>query len=772
MLTRSATSEPLAQYDHERISPSSSDDKCTNHLRPLPFPVISRTSSRGSSASYCSTTALNPVREPRKQRQSIVQKLLSRWRHCRGKDVDLDAQHLGQPSDKEGGTNAPRLRAWHGWRLIVFDSWLNLLILLIPIAGMLKLTLENSETLVFAACLLAMIPLVKLHDLATGVLSRRIGGNKTGLLNSSMSNMIEMVVAIIALRKCELRVVQSSLIGAMLSKLRTYEHTEEHVFECTGGSSFAAVLILGMCFFAGGMRFSEQGFDTTATQIHSSLLSISVGAVLLPAAFHFSLTYNTEDSAEEAGTTLQDQKEDILRMSHGVAIVLLFIYASYLLFQLWSHTHLYKDSTQPSNKLPVAESVRTVTSRVRKKSNTIREQLINSHPLQRVRTGSERSFQTLRTFTYPKLSLTAKSTEKIETLEEAPETSLDEDEAHGTVRIGPYMQTAEVCAGRRAMLMSPFSAASQVTLANPISQPAESTVRLVSEKERFVIRRESSCSDSDSRSRSRSRTRTSCSGSGEDSTLEPEEDQHWRHREERGRSRTPVSEVLSAYYQDRGTVIDHQGQWTTRGMVDVDVAEPPGPSGYQEGRDASMQSVHSRSTSPQPEQEMSWTLIILLLLSVAALVAVNAEWLVDTMDNLSPTISKEWIGLILLPTVSSIAECVTAINVSVKDQLTLSISVAVGSTIQTALFVIPSMVVLGWILDKPLALLFDPFESVVLYISVQTMGYVVADGKSNWLEGVILVCLYVVIAVTFWFYPGSNFSSNLAVCTESPPIAL
>ena len=92
------------------------------------------------------------------------------------------------------------------------------------------------------------------------------------------------------------------------------------------------------------------------------------------------------------------------------------------------------------------------------------------------------------------------------------------------------------------------------------------------------------------------------------------------------------------------------------------------------------------------------------------------------------------------------------------------------------------MSLLGWVLDKPLALLFDPFESVVLYISglfsltleildrindispiVHTMGYVVADGRSNWLEGVILVCLYVIIAVTFWFYPGTYppFSSFL-----------
>jgi len=61
-------------------------------------------------------------------------------------------------------------------------------------------------------------------------------------------------------------------------------------------------------------------------------------------------------------------------------------------------------------------------------------------------------------------------------------------------------------------------------------------------------------------------------------------------------------------------------------------------------------------------------------------------------------------------------------------------------------------------------MLFDPFESVVLYVSVHTMNYVVADGKSNWMEGLILICLYFIIAITFWFYPGSNLPSSLATC--------
>jgi Ca2+:H+ antiporter len=59
------------------------------------------------------------------------------------------------------------------------------------------------------------------------------------------------------------------------------------------------------------------------------------------------------------------------------------------------------------------------------------------------------------------------------------------------------------------------------------------------------------------------------------------------------------------------------------------------------------------------------------------------------------------------------------------------------------LFVIPFTVVLGWIIGRPLTMLFDPFESIVLFLAVLTVNYVVQDGKSNWLEGMILICLCV-----------------------------
>jgi Ca2+:H+ antiporter len=95
-------------------------------------------------------------------------------------------------------------------------------------------------------------------------------------------------------------------------------------------------------------------------------------------------------------------------------------------------------------------------------------------------------------------------------------------------------------------------------------------------------------------------------------------------------------------------------------------------------------------------------------------------------------LSKEFIGLILLPIVGNAAEHWTAVSVSVKDRLNLSISVAVGSSIQIALFVVPFIVTLGWILHRPMTLFFDPFESAALFVSVLTVNYAIQDGKSNW----------------------------------------
>lgn len=126
---------------------------------------------------------------------------------------------------------------------------------------------------------------------------------------------------------------------------------------------------------------------------------------------------------------------------------------------------------------------------------------------------------------------------------------------------------------------------------------------------------------------------------------------------------------------------------------------------------------------------------VLILVTVA--VSICADYLVDSIDSIveSAHISKTFVGLILLPIVGNAAEHVTAIVVAVKDKMDLAMGVAIGSSMQIALFVTPFLVILGWIMDKPMTLHFETFETVVFFLSVLVVSYVVQDGKSNYLEG-------------------------------------
>lgn len=90
-----------------------------------------------------------------------------------------------------------------------------------------------------------------------------------------------------------------------------------------------------MCFFAGGVKYAEQTVKSTAAQLNSSLLLIAVIAVLIPSAFHFSIT--TTPTGEGLSLTNAEEGNDLLAMSHGVAILLLLLYIGYLLFQMWTH---------------------------------------------------------------------------------------------------------------------------------------------------------------------------------------------------------------------------------------------------------------------------------------------------------------------------------------------------------------------------------------------------------------------------------------------------
>ncbi len=145
------------------------------------------------------------------------------------------------------------------------------------------------------------------------------------------------------------------------------------------------------------------------------------------------------------------------------------------------------------------------------------------------------------------------------------------------------------------------------------------------------------------------------------------------------------------------------------------------------------------------------------LVLVTVLVAICAEYLVDSIPALveSAHISKTFVGLILIPIVGNAAEHVTAVVVAYKGKMDLAINVAIGSSMQIALFVTPFLVILGWILNVHMTLHFQGFETMVFFISVLIVNYLIQDGKSNYLEGAMCIGIYAIIALSFYIYPDS-----------------
>ena len=160
-------------------------------------------------------------------------------------------------------------------------------------------------------------------------------------------------------------------------------------------------------------------------------------------------------------------------------------------------------------------------------------------------------------------------------------------------------------------------------------------------------------------------------------------------------------------------------------------------------------------TTKADEPHMPVTAAISVLVAATILVSVCADYLVGSIDDIveSSGLSKTFIGLIIIPIVGNAAEHVTAIVVAMKDKMDLAIGVAVGSSLQIALFVTPFMVLVGWIIDVPMSLYFSTFETAVLFVSVFISNLVILDGELNWLEGAMLLSTYLIVALAFFYFP-------------------
>ena len=149
-----------------------------------------------------------------------------------------------------------------------------------------------------------------------------------------------------------------------------------------------------------------------------------------------------------------------------------------------------------------------------------------------------------------------------------------------------------------------------------------------------------------------------------------------------------------------------------------------------------------------------WLWVGVLLASTVA-VAFESEIFVGVVEEATKGLGLTplFTGVILLPLVGGAAEYVTAVSVALKNNMDLSVSVAMGSSLLVALFMAPLLVLVGQAIGQPMDLDFNPFEVVAVAVAVTVANLISLDGRSNWLEGTLLLATYTVLGLAFYFHP-------------------
>ena len=159
------------------------------------------------------------------------------------------------------------------------------------------------------------------------------------------------------------------------------------------------------------------------------------------------------------------------------------------------------------------------------------------------------------------------------------------------------------------------------------------------------------------------------------------------------------------------------------------------------------------SVPTQPRWSVTTSLIVLGLSTVG--VAYLSEILVGAVEPVVEAfgISEFFIGVIFIPIIGNVAEHLVAVQVAVRNKMTLSVEIAVASSLQIALFVAPVLVFVSLLMGNPLTLVFNEFELVALIAGVLIAALVSADGESNWLEGAELMAIYLILGLAFFLLP-------------------
>ncbi|RYO81967.1 hypothetical protein DL766_010082 [Monosporascus sp. MC13-8B] len=622
---------------------------------------------------------------------------------------------------------------------VLLHSWINVLLIFVPVGIAVALVPNMHAGVVFAMNAIAIIPLAGILSHATESVAHRLGDTLGALLNVSFGNAVELII-FIALVKNEIRIVQASLLGSILANL---------------------LLILGMAFFLGGLRYREQ------------------------TAFHASFA---DPKAADANSLI---------ISRGTSVILLLVYIIYLMFQLKSHAYMYESTPQhiiDEEATPGPAAAMFDTSSSDSSSSSDSDSDSSDHSKNTMSRRVKRAIRRRRR----KSSVT--STEASDVVTQAGTSSIGARSAISPVSpmedglLGPGVPSRRPSSLARA---GPYDADEAV-----IEEESKKDRKRRHKHSRKKHRRHRKTSTPIEEAAAQSGDNVvglvpgnteSASAHGEprrvdfaetlvnvDGAAEPGSPASRRpFTNIRGISLRPVAKSLAPpiFTQPPGAAPIFTGATGPVPRVRYGIRRtnslPDRLSEYRLRAPGAMLpsqiplaalsgGAGERGAAGGENDDISRKAAVVMLLISTALVAVCAEFMVDAIDAVvaNSPLKEIFIGLIILPIVGNAAEHVTAVAVAMKNKMDLAIGVAVGSSIQIALFLTPLVVILGWIIGREMTLYFTLFETVCLFVSAFIVNFLVLDGRSNYLEGALLCSTYVIIALVAFYYPDDKDASH------------
>lgn len=180
-------------------------------------------------------------------------------------------------------------------------------------------------------------------------------------------------------------------------------------------------------------------------------------------------------------------------------------------------------------------------------------------------------------------------------------------------------------------------------------------------------------------------------------------------------------------------------------------------------------------TTDEEKPEVNFWVSLITIFIIGVLMMVTVECLVSSIQPMKTKVREEWFGLVLIPLVSYAADGVLVtvyfilslfpwLGEPYKPAGSLAETRAIDLSVQFMLLWTPVLILIGWILGQPISLLFDLFEVVLLIAACVLLNCVAFDSKTSRAEGVMMVVFYFMIAITAWFYPGSQDIRNMLKC--------